>query len=246
MLTTSWDDGHPADLRIRDLLAKYGLKATFYIPRNNVEGRPVMAERDIRELALGMEVGGHTLDHIDLTKLSSENVSRQIGQGKAWLEDVIGGTVHGFCYPRGHYRAEIAREVRAAGFAYARTTANFHIAPALDCFALPTTIQFFPHGRGVYARNFLRFGHFQARTKPFVLAMLAPNLQQRAETLANHAIARSVYFHLWGHSWEIEALNLWKELEHVFCHLRSLGVSAVTNETVSSCLASAIGSHRTP
>jgi hypothetical protein len=28
-ITTSWDDGHPLDLRVAELLAKYGLKDTF-------------------------------------------------------------------------------------------------------------------------------------------------------------------------------------------------------------------------
>ena len=31
-ITTSWDDGHPLDLRVAELLAKYGLQGTFYVP----------------------------------------------------------------------------------------------------------------------------------------------------------------------------------------------------------------------
>ncbi len=30
--TTSWDDGSIYDMRLAELLLKYGLKATFYIP----------------------------------------------------------------------------------------------------------------------------------------------------------------------------------------------------------------------
>jgi SAM-dependent methyltransferase len=31
-ITTSWDDGHPTDLRVAALLAKYGIAGTFYVP----------------------------------------------------------------------------------------------------------------------------------------------------------------------------------------------------------------------
>jgi hypothetical protein len=31
IVTTSWDDGHPADERVLDMLAERGLRGTFYI-----------------------------------------------------------------------------------------------------------------------------------------------------------------------------------------------------------------------
>src|SRR5438477_127046 len=34
LLTTSWDDGHVLDFKVADLLSKYDLTGTFYIPRN--------------------------------------------------------------------------------------------------------------------------------------------------------------------------------------------------------------------
>lgn len=30
IITTSWDDGHPLDLKIAELLDKYGINGTFY------------------------------------------------------------------------------------------------------------------------------------------------------------------------------------------------------------------------
>ena len=45
-VTISVDDGDPRDFRTAELLDKYGLKATFYIPSRNPE-RPVMAESQI-------------------------------------------------------------------------------------------------------------------------------------------------------------------------------------------------------
>ena len=55
-LTFSIDDGHPKDLETADLLSKYGLKATFYIPATNPE-RPVMSASQIRTVAQTFEVG---------------------------------------------------------------------------------------------------------------------------------------------------------------------------------------------
>ena len=31
-ITTSWDDGHPLDLRVAELLSEYHLQGTFYVP----------------------------------------------------------------------------------------------------------------------------------------------------------------------------------------------------------------------
>ena len=55
-LTISIDDGHPTDFKSAGLLAKYGLKATFYIPAHNPE-REVMAPARVRELSESFESG---------------------------------------------------------------------------------------------------------------------------------------------------------------------------------------------
>ena len=50
VVTTSWDDGYPADLRVAELLAKHGVAGTFYVPNRNLEGRPVLSEQEIRRI----------------------------------------------------------------------------------------------------------------------------------------------------------------------------------------------------
>src|SRR5204862_6812081 len=49
LVTTSWDDGAPQDLRLADLLAKHDLPACFYVPRANAE-HPVLDARALGEL----------------------------------------------------------------------------------------------------------------------------------------------------------------------------------------------------
>jgi putative transposase len=37
VVTTSWDDGHPLDLKLAELLKKYDIPATLYMPMDNPE-----------------------------------------------------------------------------------------------------------------------------------------------------------------------------------------------------------------
>src|SRR5437016_2462370 len=103
-VSISVDDGHPTDLRTRDLLQKYGLQATFYIPARNAE-REVLPPAVVRQLSTGFEIGAHTFNHVALKHLPAEKAWLEIKQGKDWLEDVLGRPVHSFCYPRGKFKA---------------------------------------------------------------------------------------------------------------------------------------------
>lgn len=99
-VTISIDDGDPSDLRTVDLLHKYGLQATFYIPGYNEE-RQVMNARQIREIDQQFEVGSHTLHHVRLHNLTSRQAWQEIVDGKKFSEDAVGHEVVSFCYPGG-------------------------------------------------------------------------------------------------------------------------------------------------
>ena len=80
-ITTSWDDGHPLDLRIAELLTKYDLQGTFYVPLHN--SRPTMSPAQIRELAGSFEIGAHTVNHVRLTSLNENDARRrEVGSGQ--------------------------------------------------------------------------------------------------------------------------------------------------------------------
>lgn len=222
MFTTSWDDGHPLDLRLADLLARHGFKGTFYVPRTNREGRPVLDTAQLRQLAAGFEVGGHTLDHVRLDSLALEDARRQIGDGKLRLEDELGARVVGFCYPGGKHGRAIRRLVREAGFGYARTVENLCLDGSGDPYRLPTTLQFYPHRSTTLIKNFAR-GHRTARRGATLLAALrAGTFEQQLLVLLDRARRHGGMFHLWGHSWEIDAMQLWGALERFLEVARSL------------------------
>jgi peptidoglycan-N-acetylglucosamine deacetylase len=212
-LTTSWDDGHPLDLRVADLLAAHGFAGTFYVPRANREGRPVMTTGELRTLGGSFEIGGHSIDHVRLTGLSTVERDRQLCDGKRRVEDELGRAIAGFCYPGGAHDHTLRVAVQAAGFRYARTVANLLLDPPRDRYRVGTTLQLFPHGRTTYLKNFALRGDWRARTLPLAICLSHDSLDDCLEHVLRFAAWRGGVFHLWGHSWEIDAFGLWGALE---------------------------------
>jgi len=220
IVTTSWDDGHPADMRVAEMLARHGLGGTFYVPNRNSEGRPVLDVADIKALSSGFEIGGHGRDHVVLTGLSRADVRVQVSQNKAWLEDLLGRRLRGFCHIRGEWNVMTADEIRAQGYAYARAVTGFHASTGRDPFAVPTTMQFFAHGAVPMLRHLIRRGPSLRRLRLACVALGQRDLPGRVEAMAAACLSGGGYFHLWGHSWELEEHGLWEPLD------RALGVLA--------------------
>lgn len=213
VFTTSWDDGHPLDLRLADLLQRRGFTGTFYIPIRNQAGLPVMAAPEIRHLASLAEVGSHTLDHCYLTTVDMAKAQTQIRNGKTELEQALGTSVAGFCYPGGQFNVEHQRIVAAAGFHYARTTVNFCSDAGADRFLVPTSLQLYPHSNRVYARNWLRRGRWLTRFALARVALSHTDLLRRLCAALLQVRHSGGLFHLWGHSWEFEAIDGWRVLD---------------------------------
>src|SRR5262245_45014174 len=119
--TCSFDDGHVADLRLAELLARFNVKATFYIPRSCEWCSASLTENEIRTLAGLIEIGGHTMTHPILTKVSYKQARAEIFDCKHWLEDVTGKVIRSFCPPVGRFNKEHVSLQREAGFTSMRT-----------------------------------------------------------------------------------------------------------------------------
>ncbi len=77
----------------------------------------VVTEDELRELhALGIEIGGHTETHPDLTLLSLEDARDELRRGREQLEAVLGAPVDVAAYPYGHANAETRQAACEAGF----------------------------------------------------------------------------------------------------------------------------------
>lgn len=220
IITTSWDDGHPLDLKLAELLQKYGIPATFYIPIENRERRG-MTHQEIREIAQNFDVGGHAYHHVNLTRISPEAAEREIVDGKKSLEEIIGRELSSFCYPYGGFNNEVINMVKEAGFIGGRTVKLF-ARNLKGSFKMGTT---------VYARD-LRFAayvkHAVTSLDPgLVFFMLNNNLffkgwEQIAIETLDFVIENGGIWHLWGHSWEVDGNNDWGRLEEVLRQINTL------------------------
>ena len=228
-VTTSWDDGHPSDIRLATLLQKHGVQGTFYVPTRNAERRPVLTGRQIAELAQHYEIGGHTRDHLPLTSLPGATAYLQILSNKMYLEDILGRSVAGFAYVRGANNRLTRNLVKRAGYRYARGIRSLTSHLALQPFAMPVTAQFYPHQRLTYLKNYISGGPSLPRTRLLYSAVSGQRLSSRCVALAEACARSGRHFHLWGHSWELEDHNLWNELDDFFHRLSDLQPNYVTN-----------------
>lgn len=236
VLTTSWDDGHPLDQRVAELLTKYDLSGTFYIPFEN--SRTVMTSSAIRSLADRFEVGAHTVHHVDLTEVSSEIAEAEIFQSKSKLEDLTGRSCEAFCFPKGHFGANHVRMVQRAGFRCARTVELLSIDfPRLvtGVHLMPTTVQANSHSFLAYGRNSVKRSAFRNFARLVLYARTA-NWVEISRRLLRLVAAQGGVFHLWGHSWEIEENQQWRQLEVILEEMsRSRGSEGcVSNSGVSA------------
>jgi len=114
IVTTSWDDGSILDLKLGELLTKYGIKATFYIPRFSKRITP-MQNIDLLELAANHEIGAHTVNHAHLTLIPQSDAKAEIEGSKFYLEEILGKKVKMFCYPFGEYNEDTKQLVKPQG-----------------------------------------------------------------------------------------------------------------------------------
>jgi peptidoglycan/xylan/chitin deacetylase (PgdA/CDA1 family) len=229
VVTTSWDDGHPCDLRLADMLDVHGLNGTFYVPLRNPE-RPVLAPSEVRRLAERFEIGAHTLNHRRLVGLHGPQLRAEIVEGRDNLEALLGRPVTAFCYPGGQFSSRVRAVVRQAGFTVARTTMALRWDWEIDPMLLPTSVQAFPHGFRVHLGHALKEGNWRGAANYVVrFASSGRDWVRVALALLDQAVAARGWWHLWGHSWEVEDLGAWKRLETVLQEAGASGARTVTN-----------------
>jgi peptidoglycan/xylan/chitin deacetylase (PgdA/CDA1 family) len=235
-ITTSWDDGHPLDLRLADLLSKYDLPATFYVPIESERG--VLSKAQIRQLAARFEIGAHTIHHLPVTHLPPEDAWREIVDSRQAIRDITGAECRSFCFPWGKYQAQHLSMTREAGFTYARTVEMLSLdrpRSRAGVLVMPTTVQSFSHSASAMFRNIAKRAAFTNALR-WMLRSRRLDWVDLARTMLHVATQHGGVFHLWGHSWEIEEHQQWGRLEAIFRLLAPLRTSArfCTNSQVLS------------
>lgn len=220
-LTISIDDGHPLDLKAANLLSRYEMPATFYIPVKNSE-RPVMDKSGIQELSNSFEIGAHTFNHRVLTGLSHNELRRELIDGKDWLEEVLGMAVQSFCYPKGKFNSWVAQEVRRAGFLGARTCMhNLNIFPS-DPFSWGLSTQAYSHSRVIHLLHALKEQNFRGILDFYRVHRGLVDWVEHFKRGVRHVLINGGIAHLYFHSWEIEEQDDWGRLEGLFQYLSRL------------------------
>ncbi len=204
-VTFSYDDGVTQDIRLIEILNKYGLKGTFNLNSGRLgqtrelvrEGVTVSQNKNKREdiirIYSGHEVAGHTVDHENLTRIGDAEITKTVEGDRLALSETVGYEVVGMAYPGAGvvYNEHVARVIReTTGMKYARaddSTGSFELQHDLFLFN-PTERQ---HNR-------------------------FDRLYKLAEEFINMNPDNPKLFYIWGHAYEFDINDSWDEMDR-FC-----------------------------
>ena len=204
-VTFSYDDGTVQDIRLVELLNKYGLKCTFNLNSERL-GQPRVLVRngdrinhyklhasDVKYVYEGHEIAVHTLNHPNLTQCDDAEVIRQVERDRENLSELAGYEVVGMAYPCGGVNNDdrVAELIRAhTGVKYSRTiTSNESFEPQENLFRFNPTLWH------------LDFDRMMSLGREFIeLKTDTPKI-----------------FYIWGHSFEMDLdSSNWARLEEFF------------------------------
>ena len=202
-VTFSYDDGITQDIRLIELLNRYGLKCTFNL-NSGLLGKPGILWReeqhishykihpsDVKSVYEGHEVAVHTLTHPSLPGKDEEFIIRQVEDDRIALSELVGYEVVGMAYPCGPNDDRCASIIREhTGVKYARTVTD------TDSFAPQTYLHRF--NPNAYHLNFDR-------------------LDALADRFLSEERDEPKIFYVWGHAYEMDYRpDYWVRLEDFF------------------------------
>ena len=107
-----YENGYTA--RILDVLKEREVPAAFFLVGDYLERNPDLVRRMTEE---GHIVGNHTMDHPDMSGLSGDAFSAQLGDMEALYEEVTGQTLPKFYRPpQGLYSEENLKQAQSLGY----------------------------------------------------------------------------------------------------------------------------------
>ena len=123
VVSLTFDDGYANHATAAaPILAAHGMQGTFFVPSGFVGSSGYMTWSQVSALAAaGNEIGGHTVDHPDLTSVSAAQARQEICADRNTLLQQ-GLSVTDFAYPYGKINAAVESIVQECGYNSARTT----------------------------------------------------------------------------------------------------------------------------
>lgn len=204
-VTFSYDDGVTQDIRLIELLGKYGLKSTFNLNSGLLGQRGMLMRnglrishykvhpQDVRAIYEGHEIAAHTLTHPKLPLCEDNEVIRQVEEDRLALSELAGYEVVGLAYPRGGIN---------------------HDDRVVELIRQNTGIR--------YCRTGLETGHFEAQTDLYRFNSTACHLDFDAlmalgQQFVDLKPETPQLFSVWGHSFDMDyAPDYWIRLEEFF------------------------------
>ena len=132
----TFDDGYENIYKLAmPILNEFNQKATCFIVKNQINGFNLWDSNraDYKKYKLmnldqihewdekGFEIGAHTLDHVNLTKLTAEKKNKQINDPISFFYDKLNISIKSFSYPFGSYDDECI-DLLKENYKYAVTT----------------------------------------------------------------------------------------------------------------------------
>jgi len=192
-VTLSFDDGKIEDIKMAEILNKYGIKCTFNLPAGCIiEGNNRVSSDELNSIYEGHEIACHAYTHPHLNNLDHGGIAYQIIRDREALEEKTGRIIDGFAYPFGLTETDGMIDcIKSCGIKYGRTTV------ATYNFELPT--------------DFLRWNPtcWQGDDKIFELAerFFEPDDIEHLWRI------KPLLFYIWGHSYEYA--DNWERLEKI-------------------------------
>ena len=168
-LVLTFDDGYRS---VHDeafpLLRDLGMSATVFLTCGDGDapsterlpdcgGREALSWEEIRRMSeAGIEFGGHTRTHPDLTGLEDAELRAEIAAGAEMIEKETGERVRSFAYPFGRWDARVRREVMRR-YDCACTDRLSVARPGHDRFTLPRVDAYYLRSPGLAGLLFSRW-----------------------------------------------------------------------------------------
>ncbi|MEN3001930.1 MAG: polysaccharide deacetylase family protein [Armatimonadota bacterium] len=114
-IALTFDDGpHPEYTpKIVQILERYKVRATFFVVGKMAEKYPELIR--LHQKA-GNEIGNHTYDHVNLTRLSRDQIAAEIERCGEVIRAITGQTPYLFRPPGGDYNRTVAEVAASLGY----------------------------------------------------------------------------------------------------------------------------------
>lgn len=204
-VTFSYDDGVKSDIRLCEILDKYGMKGTFNVPSSWIGRDWNLSGEEIKDIfEKGHEIAVHCENHRAPGQTRAIEGIKEVLRNRSGLEAVLGSIVRGMAYPNsgitkmdsGVTYEDIRGYLKNLDIAYSRTLGGDN-----DLFEIPTDW---------YA--WMPTAHHE---NPHIFEYIEKFVNYKPSENWYEAARQAKLFYLWGHSYEFNDNNNWDRFEKI-------------------------------